>query len=113
MEIIWTDIGGQLLDTASNYVIENLSFLSMKLRVFLIAIILLAPLTPTFSASPPKAGAHCSKAGLTKSYKGKKYTCIKSGKKLLWNKGVVIKVATASRTPTPTASTKSGTTVGN
>ena len=62
----------------------------MKLRVILIALLLLAPLTPSMSATPPKAGAICSKAGLTKNYNGKKYTCIKSGKKLVWSKGTQI-----------------------
>jgi hypothetical protein len=56
-------------------------------------------------ASPIKSGSICSKAGLTKDYKGKKYTCIKSGKKLIWNKGVVLKTptptVTVTATPTP------------
>ena len=38
-----------------------------------------------------KAGASCSKAGSTSTVSGKKYTCIKSGSKLIWNKGVTIK----------------------
>ena len=38
-----------------------------------------------------KAGAKCTKAGVTASVGGKKYTCIKSGKKLVWNKGTTIK----------------------
>jgi len=38
-----------------------------------------------------KAGAKCSKAGLTSTYAGKKYTCIKNGKNLVWNKGVTVK----------------------
>ena len=83
----------------------------MKLRVLFIAFLLLAPLTPSISATPPKAGATCSKAGITKNYNGKKYTCIKSGKKMVWNKGVVIKgvapipIPTPSPTPTPTPET--------
>ena len=74
----------------------------MKLRVVLITLLLLTPLTPSISATPPKAGAICSKAGITKNYKGKKFSCIKSGKKLVWNKGVVIKVAAPTPTPSPT-----------
>jgi hypothetical protein len=73
----------------------------MKMKVVLASLLLLAPLTPTFSAIPPKAGSVCSKVGITKNYNGKKYTCVKSGKKLVWNKGVVIKVATPTPTPTP------------
>ena len=38
-----------------------------------------------------KAGSACSKAGATATVSGKKYTCIKSGKKLVWNKGVAVK----------------------
>ena len=56
--------------------------------------------TPAFSAV--KAGATCKKIGTTKVSKGKTYTCIKSGKKMVWNKGVAIKSATP--TPTPVSS---------
>ena len=45
---------------------------------------------PAHSATPPKAGSLCSKQGITKTHQGKKFTCIKSGKKLVWNKGVKI-----------------------
>lgn len=38
-----------------------------------------------------KAGATCTVTGLKKVVSGKTYTCIKSGKKLIWNKGVVNK----------------------
>jgi hypothetical protein len=35
-----------------------------------------------------KAGGACSKAGITAVASGKTFTCIKSGQKLIWNKGV-------------------------
>jgi len=35
-----------------------------------------------------KAGTPCNKAGSTSIASGKNYTCVKSGKKLIWNKGV-------------------------
>lgn len=38
-----------------------------------------------------KAGGKCAKAGATSTSAGKKFTCIKSGGKLVWNKGVTIK----------------------
>lgn len=38
-----------------------------------------------------KAGGKCAKAGETSTSAGKKFTCIKSGGKLVWNKGVTIK----------------------
>jgi len=43
------------------------------------------PLIPANAAV--KAGASCSKAGITSVASGKKFTCIKSGKKLFWDKG--------------------------
>ena len=48
---------------------------------------------PAFAAV--KSGAKCATKDQIKTSQGKKYTCIKSGKKLVWNKGVlVIKPAT-------------------
>ena len=60
------------------------------------------------AATPPKVGSSCTKAGQTVTASGKKYTCIKSGKKLLWNKGVAIAVPTAKPTATPTATSTEG-----
>ena len=45
------------------------------------------PVIPANAAT--KAGAKCNKAGITSVVSGKTFTCIKSGKKLVWNKGVV------------------------
>lgn len=72
----------------------------MKLRVLLTALLLLTPLTPSISATPPKVGKICSKAGITKSFKGKKYTCIKRDKGLVWSKGVTMKTPAPTLTPT-------------
>jgi hypothetical protein len=77
----------------------------MKLRVLLISLLLFAPLAPSISATPPKAGAICNKAGIAKNYNGKKYTCIKKGKKLVWSKGVDIKVVAPTTTPSSTPTT--------
>ncbi len=60
-------------------------------------------------AATPKAGAACTKAGTTAVFAGKKFTCVKSGKKLLWNKGVVI-APVATKSPMPTPSTSASTT---
>lgn len=63
-----------------------------------------------FGAGPIKEGAVCKKAGLTKTYKEKVFTCKKSGKKLVWSKGKAIKqaapipVVTPSPTPAPSVS---------
>jgi hypothetical protein len=42
------------------------------------------------SAAAPKPGTKCTKAGLTQTVSGKKYTCTKSGAKLVWSKGVAV-----------------------
>jgi len=46
-----------------------------------------------------KAGAKCTKIGIKSVVGNKTYTCTKSGKKLLWNKGVV-RLTTPSAIPT-------------
>ena len=43
------------------------------------------------SAATAKAGATCTKLKATSIVKGKKFSCIKSGKKLVWDKGVAVK----------------------
>jgi len=58
-----------------------------------VAVALLLALVTPLQAATPKAGAKCSKAGTTTTAAGKKFTCIKSGNKLVWNKGVAIKAA--------------------
>jgi hypothetical protein len=55
------------------------------------------PLIPASAAT--KAGVKCTKAGSKSVVGNKTFTCIKSGKKLVWNKGVLVKP-----TPTPTVS---------
>jgi len=47
-----------------------------------------------------KQGSSCKKAGTTSTVNGLKYTCIKSGKKFVWSKGVKV----PAPTPTPSAS---------
>lgn len=61
-------------------------------RKVLLAIFLtiLAVITPTFSFGAPKSGAICPMVGKTEDFGSKRYTCVKSGKKLVWNKGVSI-----------------------
>ena len=71
------------------------------------AVVLLLALTTPLQAAAPKAGTKCTKAGSTATAGGKKFTCIKSGTKLVWNKGVAIKVAAPMPTPSPTASATS------
>ena len=54
-----------------------------------ISIICLALSFPVYAASPTPGGK-CTKIGITSISSGKKYTCIKSGTKLIWNKGVIV-----------------------
>jgi hypothetical protein len=69
-----------------------------------LAIVLLLTLAAPVQAATPKAGAKCNKAGTSATASGKKFTCIKSGTKLVWNKGVAVKKPSPVATPTPTPS---------
>jgi hypothetical protein len=68
-----------------------------------VAVVLLLALTTPLQAATPKAGTKCAKAGSTATAGGMKFTCIKSGTKLVWNKGVAIKTAAPKPSPSPTA----------
>jgi hypothetical protein len=79
----------------------------MKRRIIATAsLVLLAsiPVLPVHAAV--QAGAACSKAGLKSVATGKTFTCIKSGKKFVWDKGVAFTKPSAVSTPaaSPTAS---------
>jgi hypothetical protein len=60
------------------------------LSTLLVVALFVAPFTYA-SAATAKAGATCTKLKATSVVKGKKFTCIKSGKKLVWDKGVSVK----------------------
>ena len=62
-----------------------------SLMVMALSIALTFTAIPAFSATI--SGTSCTKAGVTKTVSNKKYTCIKSGKKLIWDKGVAIAAA--------------------
>jgi hypothetical protein len=62
-----------------------------KVLAVLIAVSLLG-IAPA-NAATVKAGTKCNKHKATTTIKGMKYTCIKSGNKLVWNKGVLVKKA--------------------
>ena len=78
-----------------------------KLLALLITALTLAFIQPLALAAV-KPGTACKVLGKTSTSSGIKYTCVKSGKKLVWNKGVAAKkpapVATPTPTPTPTPS---------
>ena len=70
-----------------------------KRFLVLLTVTLTAALLGPMATAAVKPGTTCKKAGQTSTSSGIKYTCVKSGKKLLWNKGVAIK----KPTPVPTA----------
>ena len=62
--------------------------MNKRLAAFLsiLSLSLSLPLIPANAAA--KAGAKCNKAGITSITSGRTFTCVKSGNKLVWNKGV-------------------------
>ena len=79
----------------------------MKKGITSLAIVLSLSFLPAHSAEPPKAGSPCPKQGMTKTYLDKKFTCKKSGKNLVWGKGVAknqVAAPTSSKTPVTTPS---------
>ena len=61
-----------------------------KPLALLISVALLTSPLSTNAFGATKAGATCTKAGATSTVSNIKYTCIKSGKKLVWDKGVSV-----------------------
>jgi hypothetical protein len=73
----------------------------MQRKMNLVIILgLLLSLAAPLHAAVPKAGMKCSKAGVSSLSQGKKFTCVKNGKNLVWNKGIEVKKAA----PIPIAS---------
>ena len=79
----------------------------MRIKVLIVKGLLAAlPLTliPAVAISAQKitTGSKCKVQKQKIIYLDKSYTCIKTGKKLVWNKGVVVVKPTPTPTPTPT-----------
>jgi hypothetical protein len=77
---------------------------SISVSVLTLIFALFVPLQA--NAATAKAGATCTKLKATQIVGTKKFTCIKSGKKLVWDKGVTVPKAatpkpTTTTTPTP------------
>jgi hypothetical protein len=62
---------------------------------------LLFPINITSSYAATKAGTKCTKVGIKSVVGNKTFTCIKSGNKLVWNRGVAVKVLSPIVTPQP------------
>lgn len=66
----------------------------------IVAMFSISSLNTTFAALRP--GAPCPKLKMVTNSAGYKYTCVKSGKKLIWSKGVLIsQTQTTLQSPTP------------
>jgi hypothetical protein len=85
----------------------------MKKLLRLFALALPMVLITSNSYAAVKAGSACSKVGSKSVSGGKSYTCIKSGKKLVWDKGVAIPKTPATPTTTTTKESGSSTTTTN
>jgi hypothetical protein len=70
----------------------------VSIIAFVGSLLLVSGISPVNAAI--KAGDVCKKSGQISTVKSVKYTCTKSGKKLIWSKGV--KTPTPTPTPTPT-----------
>jgi hypothetical protein len=72
----------------------------MKRIVKVIAVVLPLVLVANNAYAAVKPGAACKKVGQTTTVSGKKYTCVKSGKKLVWSKGSVVSKPAKAEPPT-------------
>ena len=72
-----------------------------KLSILTCLVLLASPLAITqANAATPKLGGACSKVGTNAVAKGVKFTCVQSGMKLVWSKGVA---STSTSTATNTS----------
>ena len=69
----------------------------------LVALILTLVPLEAFAAQKVTPGSTCKVYKQKVTYQNKVYTCIKSGKKLVWNKGVAVIRPNPTPTTTPTA----------
>ena len=78
----------------------------MKFATRLLVLVLAFSSTNQNAFAAVKAGSPCPKLNNMSTSGGKLYTCIKSGKKLIWNKGVAVKrtADSISALPSPSSS---------
>lgn len=77
----------------------------MKKSVRVSAILLSLSLIQLPATAAVKAGSTCTKQGVKQISGGKSFTCVKQGKKLVWNKGVAVKKPAAPVVALPQPST--------
>jgi len=76
--------------------------LTPRSRLLISCVLLTSLVFPQKSFAAVKAGDSCKKVGITATANGKKFTCVKSGKKLVWNKGVAVSQPKPGEDPAPT-----------
>jgi hypothetical protein len=82
----------------------------MRKTLLILVAVLLSFTLVSPANSVAVAGSKCSKLNATTTVSGKKYTCIKSGGKLVWSKGVLVKKSETLKAgvcPQPSAVDKS------
>jgi hypothetical protein len=76
------------------------TLLGMKKALTLaVSLILFGSVLNPHAFASVKPGSKCPAQGQTKNWQGKKYTCVKSGKKLTWDKGVPLRISTSAQLP--------------
>jgi Rieske Fe-S protein len=83
------------LTTRNNYFMSQFS--RRQILQILSGVALLA--NPFVAEAAQVPTLKCTRLGQTIIWRNKKYTCVKSGKKLVWNKGVAIPAPSPSSTP--------------
>ena len=63
----------------------------MRKKSIVLIVIITSICWSSSSSAAVQPGSKCSKQNATTAISGKKYTCIKSGGKLVWNEGVRVK----------------------
>ncbi|MFM2175767.1 MAG: hypothetical protein RLZZ527_843 [Actinomycetota bacterium] len=77
----------------------------MRRVASLISLCLVFGFMPSAEAVKPRAGASCKTLGAKQISNNREFTCVKKGKKRVWNKGVALRIQpTSTSTPTPTLS---------
>jgi len=81
----------------------------MRRAWFLVVSLLIIPLAQDADAVPTlktiKPGSTCTKLNQTQILNSLRFTCVKSGKKLIWSKGAKVAAPKPATTPTPVATT--------